>query len=266
MGIVVVNPLKTLTISTSGEYCSLQCDHCKGHFLKFMHSPSNNYNNQKYKSVLISGGFDSEGKLINIPVDYIKKLKERGFRINAHLGLVDEKDIEKLKGLIDEVSFDIVLSNDVIHNIFHLNKDKEDYKKAFELLIDNFSVSPHIIIGINNGIIDDEYEIVDYLQNFTIKKLIFIVFTPIKGTPMEKVSPPSLESIDQFLGFAREKLKNTEFYMGCVRPKGEYREKLDLLAIKYGFKVIVKPHPNTLELLKREDKIESYFEECCALV
>ncbi|MGB9857853.1 MAG: radical SAM protein [Dictyoglomaceae bacterium] len=268
MGLIIVKPNKTLPLSITGGKCSLQCDHCRGHFLKGMASIYNieKIQNHYYKSVLISGGFDLNGKLPYIPKNLLENLKKRGFKLNYHLGLVEERDIKDVLGLVDEVSFDFILDEDIIENIFHLKKSSRDYKKTFELLREYFSVSPHIVLGLNNGKISKEYEAIEFLSKFELPKIIFIIFTPIKDTPMENISPPTIESLRKFFIFTKEKMPRVNLYLGCVRPKGDYRKNIDFLAYEIGFKAIVNPHPEVLEYLKKNNLVEDYFEECCAFL
>jgi uncharacterized radical SAM superfamily protein len=268
MGIIVVKPFRTLPLSITGDSCSLLCDHCKAIYLKNMFKifELNERLKDNYKSILVSGGFDKEGKIPYIPIEIIKQLKEKGLKLNFHLGLINEEILKEILNYIDEVSYDLILDDEVIKNIFHLDKTSENYKKTFELLYKYVSISPHIILGINKGKIKNEYAIIEYLERFKIKKLIFIIFTPLKNTPLEKLNPPSIDELKDFFLFARKRLPKIDFYLGCVRPKGDYREKIDFLAYDMGFKAIVNPHFKLIEYLNKNKKIEGHFEECCALL
>ncbi|MCX7845028.1 MAG: radical SAM protein [Dictyoglomaceae bacterium] len=269
MGFTVVKPKKTLPLSITGELCELQCDHCKGHYLRGMIPLSEiekKIQNNNYKSILVSGGFDFNGKLSNIPVNILEDLKKKGFKLNYHLGLIKKENIKNIMGIIDEVSFDLILDDEIIKSIFHLNKTAEDFKKTFKLLNKYFSVSPHIVLGLNWGKIEKEYEAIEFLSRFNPIKIIFIIFTPIKNTPMGHISPPPINMLKKFFLFIKEKMPKVNLYLGCVRPSGNYREKLDLLAYEMGFKAIVNPHPKVLEYLKKSNLIEDYFYECCAFL
>lgn len=269
MGIIVIKPKKTLPISITGERCNLQCDHCKGHYLKGMVPLSQierKLRSNNYKSILVSGGFDSNGKLPFIPKNLLRSLKGKGFKLNYHLGLIGEEDINNIMGIVDEISFDIILDEEIIQNIFHLKGTAEEFKNTFRLLKENFSVSPHIVLGLNRGKIEREYEAIEFLSKFNPSKIIFIIFTPIKNTPLEDINPPNIKRIQELFLFAINKIPKANLYLGCVRPSGDYREKIDLLAFEIGFRGIVNPSPKVLAYLKGHNLIEGYFEECCAFL
>lgn len=269
MGLIIVKPQKTLPLSITGNVCILQCDHCKGHFLDSMIPLSKiekKIQNNFYKSILVSGGFDLNGKLSNIPKNLLINLKRKGFKLNYHLGLIGEEDIKTIMEIVDEISFDLILDEEVIKNILHLNKTSEDFKNTFKLLKRHFSVTPHIILGLNWGKIEREYEAIEFLSKFEPLKIIFIIFTPVKNTPMEHISPPRIDMLKELFAFTKKKIPMTNLYLGCVRPSGNYREKIDFLAYEMGFKAIVNPHPKVLDYFKKNNIIEKYFDECCALL
>lgn len=265
---IIVKPIKTLPVSITGEYCSLQCDHCKGHFLKNM-TPINSvdkkvYKNNYYRSILISGGFTTEGILplsVSI-ISEIKKLKNLGLSLNFHLGLIKDEELKKIDSLPDMVSFDLIMDNYVIKEIFHLkNKNSENFIESYTLLKNHFKVSPHILIGANYGQIEKEYEAIEFLQKHKPEKLIFIIITPLENTPFKDIMLPPIKEVEKLWIYAKQKLPNTKFYLGCVRPKGKYRYEIDSLAKDMNFDAIVNPHSEAIS----QDSLE-IFEECCALL
>ncbi len=264
MEVTVVNPIKTLPISITGEACALQCDHCKAHFLKSMtllEDIEKKIPLDTYKSLLISGGFNRRGSLPLKNLEAIERFKKRGLKLNFHLGLISQKEIAQIKNLPDMVSFDLILDDFVIKNVFHLKKDKEAFKETYSLIKNYIPISPHLLLGANYGKIEKEYDAIDFLSKEKPEKLIFIVLTPIKETPFEKISSPKLEEIEALWKYTKKTLPETNFYLGCVRPTGNYRYELDSLALNMGFKAIVNPHPN----LSMSKKYKT-FDECCALL
>lgn len=267
---IVVKPIKTLPISITGNYCALQCEHCKAHFLHSMTPLSliekKLYKNRYYKSFLISGGYNNEGvlPLTESSILELKKLKETGYKLNFHLGLVQEKDLKKLKGIPDMISFDLIFDDYVIKEVFHLkNKTHKNFEESYLLLRDNLKTktSPHILIGARYGKIEREYEAIDFLEKYKPEKLIFIIITPLEETSFKSITLPSLREIEALWIYSKNKLPKTKFYLGCVRPKGKYRYEVDSLAVDLGFEAIVNPHSHIS--LSQSPKI---FEECCALL
>lgn len=88
------------------------------------------------------------------------------------------------------------------------------------------------------------------------------MITPIQNTSFQEISLPSIKEVEELWNYAKKKLPNTKFYLGCVRPNGNYRYELDSLAIDLNFHAIVNPHP---EAIKSQNNIK-IFEECCALL
>ena len=228
-------PNETLAISTTNDSCNLNCAHCNGHYLKNM-IPIDDYHtkieSKNISSLLLSGGCSFEGDVpINRHLDTIKQLKEKGYKLNAHLGLMSKEAIETVCQYIDIVSFDLVFDKDTIKEVYKIDKTKDDYIRVYESIKENTEVAPHICIGLKGGEIKGEYEIINYLSENPPKKVTFIVLIPTKNTEYENVSPPDLQKVADVLCEARISLPNTEINLGCMRPRGQYRKELDELAL-----------------------------------
>lgn len=262
-------PNETLAISTTGDNCNLSCAHCNGHYLKNM-TPINDYKSKiktkNISSFLLSGGCSFEGDVpINRNIETIKKLKEEGYKLNAHLGLMDRKSIEDVCKHIDIVSFDLVFDKETIKEVYKIDKNKEDYIKAYETIREVTEVAPHICIGLKGGQIKGEYDIINYLSKNPPKKVTFIVLIPTKNTEYENVSPPDLEKVCDVLCEARISLPNTEINLGCMRPRGKYRKELDELAIMCGINKIVLPSNNAKAKAIDMNMTIEETKECCVL-
>ncbi|RDY29246.1 radical SAM protein [Romboutsia weinsteinii] len=262
-------PNETVAISTTNSECFLKCAHCNGHYLKNM-TPINDYENKiKSKNVssfLISGGCNFDGDVpINKHIDTLKKLKEEGYKLNAHLGLMDEESINKVCKYLDIVSFDLVFDKDTIKEVYKIDKNAQDYITAYETIKQNTEVAPHICIGLKGGEIKGEYEVIEYLSNNPPKKITFIVLIPTKNTEYEKVSPPDLNKVADVLCSARISLPNTEINLGCMRPRGEYRSELDKIALMCGVNKIVLPSRSAKNKAIEMDMNITEGKECCVL-
>ncbi|MGL5346102.1 MAG: radical SAM protein [Peptostreptococcaceae bacterium] len=264
-----VYPNETLAISTTSSACSLSCAHCNGYYLKNM-IPINNYKDRikgkNINSFLLSGGCSFEGDVpINKHINTIKQLKEEGYKLNAHLGLMDEESLSEICKYIDIVSFDLVFDEDTIKEVYKINKTKKDYIKAYESIQQKTEVAPHICIGLKGGEIKGEYEVINYLSQNQPKKITFIVLIPTKGTEYENVESPKLENVADILCEARIKMPNTQINLGCMRPRGTYRKELDTLALNCGINKIVLPsrEAKNKALQMNMNIIES--KECCVL-
>ena len=262
-------PNETVTISTTNNQCSLNCAHCNGHYLKNM-TPINEYESKiKSKNVssfLISGGCSFDGEVpINNHIDTLKNLKSEGYKLNAHLGLMDKESIEEVCKYLDIVSFDLVFDKDTIKEVYKIDKDAQDYIDAYETIKSNTEVAPHICIGLKGGEIKGEYGIIDYLVKNPPKKITFIVLIPTKNTEYENVNPPELDKVADVLCTARINLPHTEINLGCMRPRGSYRSELDSLALECGVNRIVLPSRSAKNKAIEMGMTIRDNKECCVL-
>ena len=262
-------PNETLALSTTNNKCELMCAHCNGHYLKNM-TPIDLYKektkSRNISSFLLSGGCNFDGDVpINNYLDTIKQLKQEGYKLNAHIGIMDENYIEKVCKYIDIVSFDLVFDKETIEEVYKINKTKEDYIKTYETIKKYSDVSPHICIGLKGGKIKGEYEIIKYLSQSPPDKLTFIVLIPTKNTEYENVQPPELNQVANVLCEARISMPNTIINLGCMRPRGKYRKELDKLALDCGVNKIVLPSKSARIRANQLDLNILETKECCVL-
>lgn len=196
---------------------------------------------------LLSGGSDITGKLpIYKFTKILKKIKQDfNLMINVHTGLLETKDIMMLKDMnIDNISFDIVGSDETIKNVFGIDRKLNDYVKSLKLLdVSGIDYTPHIVIGLDWGKINGEYKAIDILKTLNnFKKIIFIVLIPTKNTAMEHVTPTKIEDIDDVFKYSKNNI-NKEHVLGCMRPR--YMPEIETAAINNNFNGIVIPSKNT---------------------
>ncbi|MCD6427150.1 MAG: hypothetical protein J7L03_03485 [Caldisericaceae bacterium] len=278
---------RTIAMSLTGTYCELKCKHCNAQYLKGMLTKEQTLKAIEsrpgyYKSVLVSGGSTKEGKVPVVQnLRFIKKLYKMGLKLNFHTGLLEREEILKIKPYASRISFDFIYDDEVIKNVYGLTeKTKEDYEKTYLLMrrlvggrIENKEgypssrVVPHYTIGLNCGkITKGDFDTISELAYLKPTLLVIDVFIPTKGTPFENCPPPPLEGVREILDKARRRLTRTTMFLGCMRPFGEYREKLDLMAYELGVKGFVKPSRPLIEKVKNSGEKIVIKEECCALI
>ena len=64
---------------------------------------------------------------------------------------------------------------------------------------------------------------------------------------------------------ARLRFPTVPIHLGCMRPHGEYRERLDPLAVRAGVNVIVSPARTAVALARDLGLEVDRREECCAV-
>ena len=126
-------------------------------------------------------------------------------------------------------------------------------------------MSPHICIGLKGGDIKGEYEIIKYLSKNPPNKVTFIVLIPTKGTEYENVNPPKLNEVADVLCEARISMPSTIINLGCMRPRGNYRNELDKIALDCGINKIVLPAKSVRNKANQMNLDIIETRECCVL-
>jgi len=268
-------------ISITGNECALECEHCNKKYLDGMTPILDNLELEKYLinlynnngvGVLISGGCEPDGSVPLLKfMDTIKKVKKKtNLIINTHTGLLNEETAKKLaESKVDIVSFDINLDEEVIQNIYHLNKNLTNYKSAIELLKKNkLNIVPHICIGLYYGRIHKELESIKFIKESGINPSLIVVIAliPPKSSKL-KFERPSPINIAKIIALIRFIFPITEISLGCMRPRGDIKVEVERYAIKAGITRIKIPSSKTLKWLKKEynDINFKFISACCAI-
>jgi len=225
-------------------------------------SPISHY---AFRSALISGGCTVEGKVPFIQqLEFLRKLKE-DVRLNFHVGLLDGEEILLLKDLADVVSFDFVADSETIQEVYGLSRGLEDYSRVYQALREVVPVMPHLTLGLRGGQWGGEEKALDALEALGVEGLIFNVFIPTPGTRYAQKSPLPVEEVIRFLAKARIRFPEIPLALGCMRPKGRYRQILDEAAVALGLNRLVMPTPGARRLADELGLRVIRGEECCAL-
>ncbi|MEM4567872.1 MAG: hypothetical protein QW133_06900 [Sulfolobales archaeon] len=265
------------SISLTGRKCELMCKHCYGKLLDNMLGVStpdglvllgNRLRSEGVSGVLLSGGCDRFGRVpFEGYLNAIKYLKSLGLKVFMHVGIVDDFRASLIKGLgIDAVLVDLVLHEGAIKEVLGLD-DVEAYVRTLKTLKRfDIPVVPHIIVGLYRGSPSKEFEAVDILKELTPNAAVFVIFTPYPGTPLESSDPPPPHYIIRLLGYARRKLDDIPLTLGCMRPRGEEFDTVEVAAIKLGFDGISFPSIATLNYLVSNGIRFKVVHECCASI
>jgi lipoyl synthase len=257
-------PLDTAILSLTGAQCALDCAHCGGHYLSGMrpiwqaepdHSPS----------CLISGGCDPTGRL---PVlAHIERVHawRPGRKMNWHVGFVTATEMEVIAPLVDVVSFDFVGDNSTIREVYGLDRTVDDYVDTYRLLRRHARTLPHVTIGLRGGSLGHEIAAFERLQVLGLDGLVLLVFIPTPGTRYADRRPPSPEAAADLVAEARLRFPKAPLYLGCMRPRGRYRDQFDPLALRAGCNVVVSPSRSARQLATELGLTHHQTRECCIL-
>jgi len=264
------------SISISGSVCQLQCTHCKGVYLRYMHQASTP---EKFREItrklidrgakgfLISGGCDTRGNMLNLHamLPEIKALHDTGIVIKLHTGFVDAALASKLADAIDIASMEFPASELAIREIFRLDATLKTYIDTFSALASTgIYIAPHLCIGLYHGRITEELHAIDTLRDiFTPETLVFIVYIPTPGTPSEHDVLPEPDDVRHVISYARERMPDTNIVLGSLRPRfakikalnDAYIHELEMRAIEGGISGIEVPSRKTLTCIGRNFKV-----------
>ncbi|MFX0012943.1 MAG: hypothetical protein ACFE9R_21715, partial [Candidatus Hermodarchaeota archaeon] len=170
---------------------------------------------------------------------------------------------------VDIVSFDINMDEDIIKEIYHLDKNLDDYKKSIDILLKyRINVVPHICIGLYYGKLHQELESIKFIKESRLNPslIVLIVLIPPKDAKT-KFDRPEPQDIAKIISSIRFAFPNTEISLGCMRPRGNVKVEIEKYAIKSGINRIEIPSKNTLKWAKERDPNINYkfFSACCAI-
>ena len=271
------NPSSFASFSVTGEECECRCAHCNAGLLQSMAdvNTAEKFIVQVDKAacagctgILVSGGSGPSGAVPLLPIiDGIAYAKNRGLRVIAHTGLLDQKTADALKSVhVDQILLDVIGSEKTIRSVYGINKTPDDFLASMRCCNDaGLEMAPHLVIGLDFGKIEGEYNAIDLIRRFKAKNLVLVVLVPKRGTKMVNNAPPPLLEVLDVFRYASETLTNCSISLGCARPHG-YSAVLEKAAVDLGFASIAYPHGETIRYARDLSLEPFFFEECCSLV
>ena len=257
-------PRDTATLSLTGAHCALDCAHCGGHYLSGMR-PISEAEPDASTSCLISGGCDPSGRVpVLAHLDAVRRWRQ-GRRMNWHVGFVTEGEMETIAPLVDAVSFDFVGDDATIGEVYGTGRTVQDYVETYRLLRRYARTLPHITLGLRGGELGHELPALELLQGLGADGLVLLVFMPTPDTRYAGRVPPDPALAAALIAEARLRFPRVPLYLGCMRPKGRYRNQLDPLAVRAGVNVVVAPSRPARELAAHLGLSAHKMRECCVL-
>jgi uncharacterized radical SAM superfamily protein len=257
-------PLDTAVLSLTGERCALDCAHCGGHYLAGM-QPIWEAEPDGSTSCLISGGCDPVGRVpVLAHLNHVRAWRQ-GRTMNWHVGFVSEAEVQAIAPLVDVVSFDFVGDDATIREVYGLDRSVDDYVQTYRLLRRYARTLPHVTVGLRGGALGHELPAFELLQELGADGLVILVFIPTPGTRYADRQPPPVHDVADLLAEARLHFPAAPLYLGCMRPKGRYRDRLDPFAVQAGFNVMVSPSRPARQLAADLGLAAHPIRECCVL-
>jgi len=222
------------------------------------------------EGVLISGGSDSAGHVpIDKYADAIQTIKrDLGLKVVVHTGLVGEGTAKSLAlAHVDAAMLDIIGDERVATAVYHVQDGPERTEKSLIMLErQGIPVVPHILVGLNYGRLGGELEALQMISSRKPAAVVFIVFSPIRGTIMGHFLPPPAEVVGRLLTIARLGLQSTPILLGCARPMGQHKIESDILAVRCGINGIAYVSQEGVDAARRVGLSPVFRDICCSLI
>jgi hypothetical protein len=270
-----------MPVSITGASCELNCDHCGRKILKAMRATTTPEELFRYareiasrgaKGMLISGGSDKCGVVpIKSFLSTIARIKQEfGFRIVAHLGILDEETVRAIKDsdAIDGAMMDIVGSDDTLKQVYHLRDVSiAEFEHSLQLLCEyRINTIPHVVIGLHYGRIIGEYHALEIIARYPVTSVVLVGLLPQAGTSMADVVPPEPDEMGEVFKYARKLFPTTPVLLGCTRQMGEHKLKTEVLALKAGLNAIAYPAEGIVTLARNMGLVPQFSQMCCSLM
>ncbi len=266
------------SVSITGAKCQLQCEHCKGKLLESMIPAETPERLLKVaegiaktggQGMLISGGSDRNNEL---PLkEFLPTIREiylrYGLNLAVHTGLVDDETAYGLEQAgVQTAMIDIIGSNETIRDVYHLDKTVADFEVSLSrLAATSMKIAPHIVMGLHFGQMKGEWTALDMIARHPVESLILVVVMPYYAKHQNLFVAPSPEETGEFIAECRAKLQHTEVILGCARPGGEYKQKLDLYALASGIDSIAFPADGIIEVAGELNYTYDVQYTCCSM-
>lgn len=276
------NPRNFLPVSVTGSACALKCDHCHtgtdAKVLEGMVSVkaeedlflvASRLKAQGSKGLLVSGGSTRGGGVPLIPhLKHVPRIRdELGMKVIVHSGVVDPALAAALAGSgVDGVMLDIIGAEETIRDVYHLPLKPEHFEQALALLAEHgLRIIPHIVCGLHYGQFLGERTALEMIAKYPVSTLIVVALVPLAGTAMAHIPPPDTDEVIGFMTEARSALPTTPVNLGCARPMGDIKARLDRAAIDHGLNGIAYPAEGAIEYARQKGLEPKLYEYCCSL-
>jgi uncharacterized radical SAM superfamily protein len=273
------SPEQFPTISVTGSSCALNCKHCGGKVLETMQAASTpnelfdlsvKLKKNGANGCLVSGGCNIDGSVPLTPfASTLERMKrELGLTVFVHTGIINAESAVMLKRAgVDAALIDIIGSQETLNKIYNLKANVQDFADSLKALQEaGLHFVPHVIMGLNDGKLDGEFNALKLISTVKPSALVIIAFMPIHGTAMAQVKPPKPTDIARTIATAKLMFPQTPLVLGCMRPKGKLRIVTDILALKAGVDAIAFPSEDAVKYAESQGLKFSFSPYCCAQI
>lgn len=266
-------------ISITGGYCKLQCEHCRSTILKPMlaaTTPStlwrlvNELVEKGAQGMLLTGGSNQRNE-----IDYrsfwpvVRRIKALypEFEITCHTALINHENALRMSDAgVDVAMMDVIGAQDTIRRVYHLKRDVADFAASLKALCQtSMRVVPHVVLGLHFGKLLGEWHALEIIKEAAVDGVVLVAVMPHFASHRYQQNPLDSEVIARFILYARHVLPSVPLSLGCARPAGQLKTKIDAYALMAGVDRIAHPAEGLVQLaitLGHEVQISS---ACCSV-
>lgn len=266
-------------VSITGGDCKLQCDHCKAKILEPMipaHTPEalwrvvNEQIGAGARGMLLTGGSNHRDEVEYDPFyPVIRRIKDEfpQFKIAMHTALVDMDMARRMEDCgIDAAMMDVIGAQDTVSQVYHLRRPVEDFERSLECLVSTgLKVVPHIVIGLHYGRMLGEWNALEMIKRHVPSAVVLVVVMPFYAPENRPFATPGSAEVGRFFMDAREALPHIPLLLGCARPAGRAKAKIDSYAVMAGLNGIAHPSDGVVELAARLGRELRITPACCSI-
>jgi uncharacterized radical SAM superfamily protein len=129
---------------------------------------------------------------------------------------------------------DVMGDDETASQVYHLSGLGQIRQSLDSIAGSGLQLVPHIVTGLYYGRMKSEYQALELLSRYDVSALVIGVLTPLKGTPMAGMAPPSPIEVARLIAQARLMMPQVPISLGCERPRNRQGLMLERMAIKAG--------------------------------
>jgi hypothetical protein len=191
---------------------------------------------------------------------------ETNLFISAHTGFLDFSTAAALKEAgLDQALIDIMGDDKTAKKIYHLDGLHKVIEALEDLFKSGLDVVPHIVAGLLYGRIHGEYNALHIISRFQPSALVIVVLTPLKGTAMSAIAPPSPIEVARLVARARLMMPHTPLSLGCERPRNKEGQLMEELAIHAGVTRMAVWSTKTVDMVLNLGLKPLFQPTCCSV-
>lgn len=266
-------------VSITGGECKLQCDHCKAKVLEPMLPATtpedlwrvvNEQIGAGAAGMLLTGGSNHRNEVeYDAFYPVIRRIKDTfpAFRVAVHTALVDNAAAQCMADAgIDVAMMDVIGAQDTLAQVYHLKRSVDDFERTLETLVaTSMKVVPHIVLGLHYGHFLGEWQALEMIQRHRPDAVVLVAAMPFYAPAGRPFAVPDSVETGRFFMDARAALPDIPLLLGCARPPGLVKQKMDAYAVMAGLNGIAHPADGVVELAIRLGREVRVTPACCSI-